>query len=311
MSCSMLISSDNRPRPVARKLGLKSLLLNEMRRVLFQHPLVENRLRTLTHGKPASHWICRLLPNHYQYRRPTIRQTGLLGHGPSLRLDLSDSMEWHLYFGIFDPSQQNLLTLGSAGDTVIDVGANIGATMLALSEKVGSQGRVIGFEPDPCTYEKCNFHLQSNGYENAEIHPLGLGATTSSKRLRVRSEKNQGMNQIVPEDCKSQGTQIEITTIDSFVANRGLERIDLIKIDVEGYESEVLKGARETIGRFCPKLFIEIDDANLKDHNSSPEAVLAFLRPFGYRFYKDTMKLPLTSLEPRCHFDLVAVVGSS
>ncbi len=282
------------------------MILNRVRATLFQNRFMESTLRALTKGKPATHWICRLVPNHYQYGENALRQ--LNDQDTQLELDLSDWMEWHLYYGFSDPSQENLLRLCRPNDVVIDVGANIGATMVQTCQRVGNSGMVIGFEPDPKSFRKCQEHLSLNRCEHALVLPLGVGSEASKKVLRVRVPSNQGMNQISPEGLETDGVSIQVTTLDSFVREKALKRLDVIKIDVEGYENEVLKGAQACLETFHPRLFIEIDDLNLKEHGSSPEEIYRRLESLGYRLYENNLNTPLRRGTGHCHFDLVAII---
>lgn len=245
------------------------------------------------------------MPNHYQYPTASLRRVD--DHHTHFALDLSDWMQWHLYFGFSDPSQDNLLSLCRPGDYALDIGANIGATMVLLGERVGPTGQVLGFEPDPQSFQKCQEHLLINSQSHMEVFQLGLGNEQAEKWLRVRVASNQGMNQVSPMGEQTDGTRIKITTLDHFFSQRSENRIDLIKIDVEGYEAEVLRGAKATIEKFRPRLFVEIDDLNLKDHGSAPKEIYDLLESLGYDLFQNNERTPLRRTTDRCHFDLVGI----
>lgn len=284
-------------------LTSKTKFLNRVRRLVFQYPFVEKALRTVTQGRHSEDLICRLVPNHYQYPPGTLRRAG------GAEFDLSEWMEWFLYFRFSDDSMDNLVRLTSPGDTVVDVGANIGSTMIPLAEKVGHRGRVIGFEPDPQRFAKCRRFLDARSLKNTELHCLGLASAAGPSRLRVRDPANQGMNQIVPQGITAvDAVPIEVTALDDFFEDHRPERVDVVKIDVEGYELEVLKGAMATIDRYRPRLFIEIDDKNLIEHDTSPREIINLIEGENYRVFRDQQKRPLGDQNlVGQHFDLVAI----
>ena len=144
-----------------------------------------------------------------------------------------------------------------SGDTFLDVGAWIGIFTLLASKIVGDEGRVVAFEPDPLAYEwlKTNITLSNLGNATAfnlgvldfnggaKLRSAGLGASQSSY---MRYEQGGHHHEI----------ETEVVTLDKFCQMYDLQP-DLIKIDVEGTELEVLRGSREIIKEYSPKLMIE------------------------------------------------------
>jgi hypothetical protein len=86
---------------------------------------------------------------------------------------------------------------------------------------------------------------------------------------------------------------IETDTLDNIVAANNIERVDLIKIDIEGYEMHALRGATATLTKFSPKLFIEVGYQRLIDLGTSPNEMLAFLRGFGYSAFRAETDEPI------------------
>jgi FkbM family methyltransferase len=294
--------------------SLKTSVLNLVRETLFQHPPAEKVLRRWTRGRAVTHWISRMVPNHYQYGSPSLRTVHFRAGG--VELDLSDLMEWHLYFDFLDDTTENLVALVRPGDTVLDVGSNIGTTLVPISQKVEARGIALGFEPDPERFRKCVAFLKAQQLDPNCVSNLALGARREKKQLRVRNPLNQGMNQVCPEEFLDRhNVEISITTLDEIVRLRKLAKVDLIKIDVEGYEAHVMNGAQEIIGNLKPKFFIEVDDCNLNDHHSAPRDIYAPLIRAGYRFYKDSLSQPIDvtnqQFHRQCHFDLIAIPAAT
>src|SRR5512146_2809063 len=163
-----------------------------------------------------------------------------------------------LNFGEYAPCESNVLTsLVGLGDTVIDVGANIGAMSLALANVVGNQGKVIAIEPQRI----CCMCLCANVALNSWIHvinPVFAAAGKEPGTVKIPLANILGQNINVGgfslcDDYGKGGETVPMITIDSL----GLEKVRLIKADVEGMESDVLAGARETIAASRPVIWAE------------------------------------------------------
>jgi hypothetical protein len=103
--------------------------------------------------------------------------------------------------------------------------------------------------------------------------------------------------------------KVEIDTLDHFAEEQKLSRNGLIKIDVEGFEMEVLKGAAETLRRFRPKLFVEMDDRNLQEQGSGAKELIAFLKGAGYRITNSVTAEEIHTADHRdnCHIDIICI----
>jgi FkbM family methyltransferase len=142
------------------------------------------------------------------------------------------------------------------GDVFLDVGAFVGWHTIRTARTVGPSGRVICLEPDPINRRQLERNLELNGVTNCTVSPLAAWSKTGEERGWY-TEK-------APDCCRiteSGGSStVRTTTIDDLVSGFGLARLDWIKIDVEGAEVDVLKGAVATLRRFRPSLFVEIHD---------------------------------------------------
>ncbi len=143
-----------------------------------------------------------------------------------------------------------------AGMTAVEVGANIGSHTVALANMVGRQGRVVAFEPQRAIYQVLNANLALNGLEQVEAHWAAVGASPGEvviDRLDMASVQNFGGYSI---GKATQGDRVRLLTVDSFQ----LPACHLIKIDVEGMEADVIRGAAETLKRCGPVVFCENED---------------------------------------------------
>lgn len=284
----------------------KTRFLNFFRQV-FQWPPLERWLAEYVRDRKADRGISKLVPNPYQYATPswrTFRRNGI-----EMKVDISDYVGHYLYFGFEDASQRKLFLLCTARANVLDVGANIGWTALHLAHR--TTGRVIGFEPDPLNFSRCQYNLALNSLPNLTVLPIGLGRTAMQADLEVRTPDNRGGNRIAPQST-SHTALVNILPLDRVPEVCALPAIDLIKIDVEGYEMEVLAGGRELLVRHRPLLFIEVDDRNLRDQGSSAQALISFLEQLGYTHRDAATDRAIRSTDDftNCHFDIIASPGS-
>lgn len=243
-------------------------------------------LARLTEDRDPHSFISRLAPNYYQYKPNTIRQ--IIRNKIKFQLDLSDYIEHATYFGFKYKVHEDLFNLCNEGDVIIDVGTNIGSVLLNFAQRVGSNGFVYGFEPNPFTYDKCLENIKLNNLSNLQVSNIGLGDKRTKAKVIAPYDRNRGgvyIKSINPSDDLNQNDDsiyATITTLDSFIHENNIKRISLIKIDVEGYELNVLKGAQGALAQHRPILFVEIDDALLRRQDASSKELIKFIRNFGY-----------------------------
>jgi FkbM family methyltransferase len=161
------------------------------------------------------------------------------------------------------------------GDIVIDAGSWIGDFAAYASAK----GAVTyAFEPTDSTFE----YLLKTAELNRNIHPVKKGLGDKNTSVLFHTQDHSGGNRVVSAPTDAEDHTIETTTIDAFVEENGLERVDFIKADIEGYERQMLKGAGETLRRFAPKLAIctyhlpddpEVLEALIKEANPAYNVV--------------------------------------
>lgn len=151
----------------------------------------------------------------------------------------------------------------------IDVGSHIGYHGILMAQ-LAPEGKCYAFEPTD-SFEKLVTNIKANSAVNIEAIQLGVSEST------VMREDSIFMNWGAPAITRSWG----FTSLDDFVSERELERVDLIKIDTDGYELEVLRGAHETLSRFQPKLIIEINHA-LATRDVSSSDIFEFVLDHRY-----------------------------
>jgi FkbM family methyltransferase len=184
------------------------------------------------------------------------------------------------------------------GGTVFDIGANVGPITLALADKVGRTGKVYSFEPGPVIFGRLVNNVNLNPALKNVIFPQMLGLSDEEGSLTYSELSHyRGDGVLYPSDgtweCH-ESFPVKVTTIDLFVSQQDLRRIDFMKIDVEGMEQAVLRGGLKTISAFRPILYLETL-VELGPGNFS--GVEGILKPMGYEMFKvdsDRGLLPAT-----------------
>jgi FkbM family methyltransferase len=163
------------------------------------------------------------------------------------------------------------------GTTVIDVGANIGFFTRRFAEWVRPGGLVIAIEPEAQNFASLKSMLSRQGLVNVE--PIQAVAAECSGTLKL------AINPLHPADHRIAATGLDVTalTLDDTLRQHGMPDVSLLKIDVQGAEERVLRGALQTLRRCKPVVFMEIDEAALSAMGSSSHAVLLFMGAEGYR----------------------------
>ncbi|MDE7241707.1 FkbM family methyltransferase, partial [Desulfovibrio sp.] len=165
------------------------------------------------------------------------------------------------------------------GDVVLDCGAYTGNTALYFSRKVGAEGKVYAFEAMPKTYEKLRGNISAYKMEN--VFPVNTALSDKKGELVFTPAESPGSCKMAP-GREEGGLRVPATSIDAFVRENRIGRIDFIKMDIEGSELEALTGAAQTIARFKPKLAISVYHRP-EDMGLLPEKILE-LNP-AYTFY--------------------------
>ncbi len=181
-------------------------------------------------------------------------------------------------YGEFSGAEMELFRqVCEAGNVVIEVGANIGAHTVGLARLVGSQGRVMAFEPQRLTFQTLCANIALNSLTNVDCYWTALGneeCLVTVPEVDPNRPSNFGGVTLLGAQT---GWRVSSITLDRFVA--GLPRIDLIKIDVEGMEAEVLRGGENILRKFKPLLYVE------NDRLESSEELIRLIAGFGYRLF--------------------------
>jgi FkbM family methyltransferase len=166
------------------------------------------------------------------------------------------------------------------GDTVLEIGANIGYYTLLLSHLVGPTGMVIAVEPHPENVRLLRLNLKLNRVTNAVVVPVAISDEVGVAQMFISKGSNWHSLMPTPKSCE-QSITVPTTTVDELV--RQLEQpIDLIRMDIEGWEVKALHGAERTLKRDKPTLVMEVHPSYLQPEEV--EGLLQWLQSLGYRW---------------------------
>ena len=194
------------------------------------------------------------------YGRSILKQVEYEHDGDSfcMELDISKAPDCGYYFYDLNPKLTEYLLKTRVGGTMLDVGANVGFYSLVASLCFK---RVYAFEPCSTTFSRLEKNIRLSMKNHIHACPLGLSSRSGKTLMRI-FEANPGNNTIEKLHTSEvmhnyTHEEIDIITLDEVATKFELEQVNFIKIDVEGHEAEVLRGAQETLRRWRPQLFIE------------------------------------------------------
>lgn len=181
-------------------------------------------------------------------------------------------------------------SLVEANSNIIEVGSNIGLHSVPLAKFI-PQGKLFCFEPQRIIFQQLCCNLALNNLIN--VYPYQLGVSDNNGRIEIQSTNydtvwnygNFSINDGFSNEFDFQGEisieQVDIISLDNFAPIQQLEQLALLKIDAEGVDVQVLKGASKTIERLQPVIFIEVNIA----YPESNEAIIAYLHKLNYQLY--------------------------
>lgn len=163
---------------------------------------------------------------------------------------------------------------------VIDVGANIGFFTQRFGNWVSHSGKVIAFEPEKLNFESLRKTVLKNRLDTKIILYKGVAAEKDGTLLLELNPFHPGDHRIGTDGVETQAFQL-----DTILEKEGWPLVSLVKIDVQGAEERVLQGAKETIRRMRPNLFVEVDDVALRTYGSSAQNLLSYISSAGYSLH--------------------------
>jgi FkbM family methyltransferase len=197
----------------------------------------------------------------------TAEVTMRLGH--RMIVDLRAYTEFaSFYTHDYDTQEiRSVLRLFKPEWVVLDVGANVGFWTIPMAKALGPAGRVHPFEPISSNHLRLRENVRLNGLQSiTQVHELGLSDRRATLQISLREDfangSGTGNASIVIDDSdgRFQCAMIEVDTLDKIFPSLNVERLDFVKVDIEGHEDKFLAGAASTIGQFRPIIHMEINE---------------------------------------------------
>lgn len=167
---------------------------------------------------------------------------------------------------------------------VMDIGAHIGLVTMPMSQMIAPNGIVYAFEPATANRRYLEYHLKKNRLNNVEVVPLLIGNVNQESTPFYEMNADTGMNSVVPVEKKGRfkPSMKQQITLDTFCNERQIQP-DVLKIDVEGFELEVLQGAKNTLMKHPTQIFLSVHPRHLKKLGHSTDKLCDFIHSIGYQ----------------------------
>lgn len=219
-----------------------------------------------------------------------LRWTRCKNTGLSIPCDMgvfSGRIAWYFRRWYEIDTQSAIISLLPQGGTFVDIGANCGMASLSAAAAIGTGGRIVAFEPNPAVAAIYTRAMERNG----------LGPVVSFHNAAI-AERDGQMDLFVPASNHGEASlatqfdgragQIVSVRVSSGGELAGLDRIDLVKIDVEGFEATVLSAIAPILQRFKPPVITELMDEHLERAGTDSEEVVQLMNGLGYRGFAMT-----------------------
>lgn len=197
------------------------------------------------------------------------------------------------------------------GDTMLDIGANIGLFTLLAAQSVGMTGNVFSFEPSPITFERLLENVDINRFKQVQCFNIGLSDTDGTLDFYTSKNGHDAWDSFA-DDAKgrlSNRLKIAVKTLDSVVEEHRLNAIDFIKMDVEGWEKFVILGGQKCLIEQSPTVMVEFTDENTFNAGYRTLDIYDEMVKLGYKWYS-IKEGSLVEAIPQVHYlyeNLIAI----
>ena len=190
------------------------------------------------------------------------------------------------HYGTYEKSEAKVMEEKiKGGNIVVDVGANIGLHTLNMARIVGNTGQVFAFEPDPSNFKILGKNVKVNNYKNIILEQKAVG--DKHGRATLYQSDDPGRHRIFPQTKAKGQVQVELTSLDKYFIDSNLvDKINFIKIDVEGLEFSVLKGMKNILKNNKKiKILFEFMPKNIMETGFMPIELLNYLTLYDFKLY--------------------------
>ncbi len=209
--------------------------------------------------------------------------------GIKYRVDLNKLIDFGIFIGGWEKNTIKFLKNNiQKGNVVLEIGANIGAHSLIMANLVGNNGHVIAVEPTQYAIDKLKMNISLNSnISNITLIEKVISDSETSDEDTFNSDWKKNSEQ------SPHKISFKSTTVDKLVKEFKLNRVDLLKIDVDGYDFKVLKGAKETIRNYKPTIFVELCEYTLQKKGESIADIFSFLDELEYKCFDENEEIEI------------------
>lgn len=259
-----------------------------------------------------------LIFDFYYKRKPDFPLIVTIKDGIKARIWSGDTIGKGLYVsGSFEEEETSFISkILREGMIFFDIGANMGYYSLLGAELVGPSGEVHCFEPSPRMFEELTFNVNINGFENIRISNIALaekcGVAHLSKYERGKEVYGSLSNFAHPGASIIGYDEVNVETLNRYITANSVERIDLIKMDTEGAELLILKGATKLLARDdAPIIMFEMSENLAQCFNYSCKDVLDFLKLYNFMVYIISHGNYVAAKKTHSSYDKIVSLGLS
>lgn len=262
------------------------MILKTLKTLYYALPFQESRRLYTLRMKLYHQFITRLM--RVNYGKIVRKQI----NGITYDLDLSEAIEASLYYsGVYEYETLKCLKEHLRRDMIVfEIGANVGSHSFEIARALeGGSGRLYCFEPTEYAFHKLLHNHALNGFSNIIFEKIALSDHEHSQTLTPASSLDT-MAFAASWDIKNGASKnstpqtIHFQTIDSYVQAKAIPKVDLLKIDVDGYELKAIQGGMRTIQQHKPLMILEFSSCMLHYVGDSLEELLSVLQDLGYTF---------------------------
>jgi FkbM family methyltransferase len=212
-------------------------------------------------------------------------------YGARMPLDLADFVQRKMFIGSFEDEETRWVKrLLRRGMTAVDVGANVGYYSALAAECVGPTGKVIAFEPNPSAFERLRGWIESNALAHAKCFQIAISNAPGRLALYIPppSEHHNNAN-LISGGVGGSSVIVPVQTLDSMLETLAIDRVDFLKVDVEGFELRVMQGAERSVeaGKIRA-ILAEFHPVTLSRGGTSTEELLRWLQDRGFQLREST-----------------------
>ena len=223
--------------------------------------------------------------NLYKYLPRSKKTVTKTIDGITYELDLSTIVHSQIYhYGYWEEDVTNIInkTLHE-GMVAFDIGASTGPHTFRMAKLVGKNGKVYAFEPSKALFPKLKKGIELNNFKNIMPENLAL-----SNIEEVKSYYMNNLFRLGRQEDYMPPMPTNFITLDDYVKGRKIKKIDFIKLDVDGYETKIIKGGFESIKKFKPVMIVEFAKGCQENYGCTLEELADVLMLLGYNFYNTT-----------------------